>query len=257
VWYDTLLLLKRGGIVIPVMMYHHVNSDDLPLSNSDSMMEAHLRLISEHYTTVFPGEESISSSICLTFDDAYYDFYYYIFPLLKKYNLKAVLAVPVAYILENTDLEPSRRLSLKHHEIYKNYETFAPFCTYVELREMVQSGLVEIASHSMNHVNLMDEGVDLEREIFGSKVVLEENLGYRIDSFVLPYGKYNDAAIKLAREHYSYVFRIGNGFNPSWNGIGGLIYRIKGDALKSPDELFKPLKQLGLWFKTLVKMVKS
>ncbi len=243
--------------MIQVVMYHHINSDDLPLSNSDSMMESHLRLISERYVSIFPGEEAQSPSICLTFDDAYYDFYHYVFPLLKKYNLKALLAVPVAYILDNTDIESEKRLSLKHHEIYKNYETFAPFCTYVELREMVQSGLVEIASHSMNHVNLSDEGIDLEQEIFGSKVLLEDKLGYRVDSFVLPYGKYNDAAVALAHEHYSYVFRIGNALNPSWEGIGGLIYRIKGDALKTPDALFKPLKQLGFWFKTVVKMIKS
>ena len=238
-------------------MYHHVNSDDLPLSNSDVMMKAHLELISERYTTIFPGDPITSRSICLTFDDAYFDFYYYVFPLLKKYNLKALLAVPSAFILEDTDIESQKRLSLKHHDIYKNYQTFAPFCTYAELREMVQSGHVEIASHSMNHVNLAQESVDLEKEIFGSKVMLEDKLGCRIDSFVLPFGKYNDAALALAKEHYSYVFRIGNALNPSWDGIGGLIYRIKGDGLKRPCSLFNPLKQLSFWFKTMIKWIKS
>lgn len=243
--------------MLQVVMYHHVNSDDLPLSNSDVMMKAHLELISERYTTIFPGETITNNSICLTFDDAYYDFYYYVFPLLKKYNLKALLAVPSAFILENTDIDPVKRLSLKHQDIYENYQTFAPFCTYAELREMVQSGHVEIASHSMHHVNFTQEGVDLEKEIFGSKVMLEDKIGCRIDSFVLPFGKYNDAAVALAREHYSYVFRIGNALNPSWDGIGGLIYRIKGDELKRPCSLFNPLKQLSFWCKTLVKWIKS
>lgn len=245
--------------MLTVVMYHHINSDDLPLSNSDQMMEAHLKLISERFTTLFPGDTSVSGGICLTFDDAYYDFYHYVFPLLKQYNLKALLAVPSAFILSDTALPAEQRLSLKHHEIYEgdNYKTYAPFCTYTELREMVKSGHVAIASHSMNHINLSEEGCDLEREILGSKVALEENLGFRVDSFVLPYGKYNDEAVRLAREHYSYVFRIGNALNPSWDGIGGLIYRIKGDALKTPDELFKPLKQLGFWGKTVVKMVKG
>jgi peptidoglycan/xylan/chitin deacetylase (PgdA/CDA1 family) len=182
-----------------------------------------------------------------------------VFPLLKKYNLKALLAVPAAYILDETNLDPSIRLSLKHHEIYdrENYKTYAPFCTYVELREMVQSGHITIASHSMNHVNLTEDGHDLREEIFGSKVLLEEKLGMRIDSFVLPFGKYNDAAIALAHEHYPFVFRIGNALNPSWNGIGGLIYRIKGDALKSPDALFAFRKWFGFWFKTMIKLLKS
>lgn len=244
--------------MLNVIMYHHINSDDLPLSNTDTMMELHLKLISERYTTVFPGEE-VNNAICLTYDDAYYDFYYYVFPLLKKYNLKALLAVPSAFILENTNLDAQTRLSLKHHEIYEgdNYRTYAPFCTYAELREMIQSSHVMVASHSMNHVNLSEEGVNLEQEIFGSKVALEERLGYRVDSFVLPYGKYNDAAMALAQEHYSYVFRIGNALNPSWEGIGGLIYRIKGDGLKKPNELFAPLKQFGFWLKTMIKLLKG
>lgn len=243
--------------MLTVVMYHHVNSDDLPLSNSDVMMKAHLELISERYTTIFPGEPITNRSICLTFDDAYYDFYYYVYPLLKKYNLKALLAVPCAFILDETHIESEKRLSLKHHDIYENYETFAPFCTYAELREMVQSGHVQIASHSMNHVNLTQEGIDLEKEIFGSKVMLEDKIGCRIDSFVLPFGKYNDAAVSLAQEHYSYVFRIGNALNPSWDGIGGLIYRIKGDGLKNPCSLFSSLKQLAFWFKTMIKWIKS
>ena len=245
--------------MLTVVMYHHINSDDLPLSNSDRMMEEHLALISKRFTTLFPGDPIVSNAVCLTFDDAYFDFYHYVFPLLKKYNLKALLAVPSMYILQDTDVAPERRLSLKHHEIYEgdNYKTDAPFCTYTELREMVKSGHVMVASHGMNHINLSDEGVDLEQEIFGSKVALEENLGCRVDSFVLPYGKYNDATVALAREHYSYVFRIGNALNPSWDGIGRLVYRVKGDALKTPDELFKPLKKLGFWFKTVIKILKG
>lgn len=245
--------------MLSVIMYHHINSDDLPLSNSDSMMEAHLALIAKRCTTLFPGDPIVSNAVCLTFDDAYFDFYHYVFPLLKKFNLKALLAVPSAYILDETDIASEHRLSLKHHEIYEgdNYRMYAPFCTYAELREMVRSGHVMVASHSMNHVNLSEEGVDLEQEIFGSKVVLEEKLGFRVDSFVLPYGKYNDAAVALASEHYPYVFRIGNALNPSWDGIGGLIYRIKGDGLKTPGELFSPLKQLGFWFKTVIKTVKG
>ena len=239
-----------------VVMYHHINSDDLLLSNSDSMMDAHLALIAQRYITFFPGEEIRENSICLTFDDAYYDFYHYVFPLLQKYNLKALLAVPTAYILEDTDINPSKRLSLKHHNIYENFKEFAPFCTYMELREMIRSGHVAIASHSTNHVDLTQEGIDLNEEIVDSKHLLEEKLGFRVDSFVLPYGKYNDAAVKLAREHYPYVFRIGNAINPSWKGIGGLIYRVKGDTLTTPDALFMPLKQFGFLFKTLIKLIK-
>lgn len=90
--------------MLSVIMYHHINSDDLPLSNSDAMIESHLKLISQRFTTVFPGDELTNNSICLTFDDAYYDFYHYVFPLLKKYNLKTLLAVLRAFIAGSTKL---------------------------------------------------------------------------------------------------------------------------------------------------------
>lgn len=242
--------------MISVIMYHHINSDDLPLSNSFAMMEAHLSLIARRYTTVFPGE-NVPNGICLTFDDGYFDFYHYVFPLLQKYDLKALLAVPTAYIVESTTLSAHQRLSLTHAQIYENALTHAPFCTYKELREMVNSGYVRIASHSMNHLNLTDEGIDLEEELITSKALLEQKLGVKIDSFVLPYGKYNASVITLAKRYYPYVFRIGNALNPSWEGIGGMIYRIKGDALISPDALFRPLKKWGFLAKTLIKKVKK
>ena len=204
---------------------------------------------------MFPGE-NVNDGICLTFDDGYFDFYHYVFPLLQKYQLKALLAVPTAYILDATTLSSPQRLSLTHAQLYENATTHAPFCTYEELRTMVKSGYVRIASHSTNHVNLTNEGVNLDEELITSKAVLEEKLGVKIDSFVLPYGKYNESVITLAKHHYPYVFRIGNALNPSWEGIGGMLYRIKGDALKTPNELFSPLKQLGFWGKTCIKRVK-
>lgn len=238
-------------------MYHHVNSDDLPLSNTQEMLENHFLYISQNFSTIFPGEECDGKKVCLTFDDAYYDFYHYVYPLLKKYDLKALLAVPVAFILDSTHLSANERLSLKHAQIYENYQLFAPFCTYKELHEMVQSGHVRLASHSMNHVDLTKSGVDLHEEIIASKELLEKKLDLHIDSFVLPYGKYNAEVIAMAQKRYPYVFRIGNALNPSWDGIDGLIYRIKGDGIKAPDELFKPSNQFMFWIKMIIKRIKS
>ena len=62
-------------------MYHHVNSDRC--SNDLAIFEEHLKYIKNNFKTIFPGEEITSKSVCLTFDDAYADFYFLIFPLLK------------------------------------------------------------------------------------------------------------------------------------------------------------------------------
>lgn len=148
-------------------MYHHVNSDYC--SNELSIFQKHLEYISENFTTVFPTKEGLAkNSICLVFDDAYADFYYLIFPLLKKYKLKALLAVPTKYILEDTNEDMSIRLGFEHNDLFKNYKK-ATFCTYKELKQLKDSGLVQICSHSHSHINLLEDGVNLDEELALSK----------------------------------------------------------------------------------------
>ena len=231
-------------------MYHHVNSDRC--SNDLEIFEAHLRYISQNYTSLFPGEEVTAKSVCLTFDDAYADFYYFIFPLLKKYNLKALLAVPTKYILDETNYTKDIRLDFEHNDLFHNY-TKATFCTFMELREMIDSGLVQIASHSHSHTNLLQDNVDLEEELLASKHILEEKLNIKVDSFVFPFGKYDDAIAKEAHKHYKYLFRIGNALHNDFRGIKGIIYRVDGDNLAKIDALFSFKNRLKYHFKALIK----
>ncbi len=231
-------------------MYHHVNSDRC--SNELSIFEEHLLYIQKNFTTVFPQDELSKNSICLTFDDAYADFYHLIFPLLKKYNLKALLAIPAKYILEKTELSFKERLNYEHNDLFKNYKS-ATFCTFEELKEMRDSGFIEFASHSHSHLNLLKEGVDLELELRHSKEILEESLNVCVNSFVFPFGKYNQTILKEAKKHYKYNFRIGNAIHRDFNGINGVIYRVNGDGLQEPDEIFKPSKIFKYRLKALLK----
>ncbi|NLC27575.1 MAG: polysaccharide deacetylase family protein [Campylobacteraceae bacterium] len=231
-------------------MYHHANSD--MCSNSLDMLEKHLSYISSNFTSVFPGESLAKRSVCLTFDDAYSDFYFLIFPLLKKYNLKALLAVPSAYLLESCDMPPKKRMDFKHNDLFENWKK-GTFCTIVELKEMIASGLVQIASHGDTHTNLLDLEVDLEKEILKSKQILEEKLKIKVESFVFPFGKYNLDLVKKVKEHYLYAFRIGNAIHKDFSGIKGVNYRVDGDSLKSPNEIFRWQNILKYRFKAFLK----
>ncbi|MEA3288891.1 MAG: polysaccharide deacetylase family protein [Campylobacterota bacterium] len=232
------------------MMYHHVNSDRC--SNDLDIFEKHLKYISENYTTLFPGEEVKKNSICLTFDDAYADFYYLIFPLLQKYNLKALLGVPTKYILEKTDLDMDTRLGFEHNDLFKNYQQ-ATFCTFDELKQMEQSGLVQIVSHSHTHTNLLEDGIDLDEELVLSKKILEDKLHIKVESFIFPFGKYDEKIAQETLKHYKYAFRIGNAVHKDFSGIKGINYRVDGDGLTTPNEIFTFKKMLGFRFKALVK----
>lgn len=235
-------------------MYHHVDSDRC--SNDLTMFEKHLIYIKENFTTVFPQEDisKNKNSVCLTFDDAYADFYYFIYPLLKKYNLKAILGVPTKYILDATKESKNTRLNFEHNHLFENYKK-GTFCTYEEMQEMCKSGLVQIASHSHTHTNLLEDDINLESEFIESKNILEKKLNIKVDSFIFPFGKYDERIANECSKHYKYMFRIGNAIHKDFSGINGIIYRVDGDNLKTPNEIFKTSNILKYKFKAFTKKI--
>ncbi len=237
------------------IMYHHINCDQF--SNDLASFEQHLKYVVDRFNIVVPGDtlSKKRDNLCLTFDDAYYDFYYYVFPLLKKYQIKAVLAVPTALISDITDVAPDLRMSLSHKEIYreKNYRKYGSFCTWGELKEMNDSGFVMMASHSHTHKDLTGKDIDLEEEIITSKRILEEKMQVEIESFILPFGRYNHDSFTLLQKHYKYIFKVGKGVNHDFSGVRGLIYRIDGDELEDDRSIFSFRSIVGYRIKSLAK----
>ena len=231
-------------------MYHHINSDRC--SNKLDVFDKHLKYISENYKSAFPLDTIQKNSICLTFDDAYADFYYYVFPLLKKYNLKALLGVPTKYILDDTQEEKEKRLKYEHNDLFLHYKD-ATFCTYMELEEMQKSGLVQMASHSHSHKNLLDENINLIEELLLSKQLLDNKLKINVESFIFPFGKFNDDIAKETLKYYPYVFRIGNAIQKDFSGIKNIIYRIDGDDLIDEKEIFSIKNMLMYKCKAFIK----
>ncbi len=237
------------------LMYHHINCDKF--SNDLEIFKVHLEYLVSNYNIVTP-EDILSNrqdNLCITFDDAYYDFYHYVFPLLKEYKIKAVLAVPTGLIDEQTTASHTQRLSLSHQEIYqeKNYRKFGSFCTWNEIKEMSNSGYVIMASHSHKHKDLASSDINLQQEIFGSKEILEEKLGFKVESFILPFGRYNKESLTLLKEHYKYIFKVGQGINQSFSGVNGLIYRIDADGVDNVATLFTFKRRIQYKLKSLSK----
>jgi peptidoglycan/xylan/chitin deacetylase (PgdA/CDA1 family) len=233
------------------LLYHRVG--DGKYANSPSMMSQHLTWVAERYRTVLPGDDlnPFGVDICLTFDDATYDFYHYVFPLLKQLNIRALLSVPVHFIQDRTELDPSLRLSVPYSVAMKGDipRTHVPFCTWQELREMAHSQVVQIASHSIHHRNMIDPGLDLDWEIAGSKRILESQLLFPIRTFVYPLGKFNRAVHKQVKSHYEFAMRIGTAWNSSWQNWSGMVYRIISDNLAACDYPLRASRKLSYsWF---------
>lgn len=228
-----LFLEAHSMTTILSLMFHRVNdpsSQCCPHQFAD-----YLRYLVDNFPIVTPDSPlpKVPLALMLTFDDAYFDFYQIVFPLLKQHNIKALLAVPVKYILPSTSLSAKTRLSVPYPQGMENglHKSKAPFCTWEELKEMADSTHVIMASHSYSHANLSEKNADFNREITKSKIILEKNLAKSIDSFVYPYGKTSKRAHQLVSKHYRYGLRIGSAINRGWAKPGQHLYRVDADKL--------------------------
>lgn len=139
------------AVLLPVAMYHSVTEvGDSPGQYviSPSMLENDLNYLSEHgYTTVtvndliayvMDGASLPEKPVMLTFDDGYYNNYCNAYPLLQKYDMRAVLS-SVGALTEQF----SQTDDLEEHEAWS-------YCTRAELKEMADSGVIEMQNHSYN-----------------------------------------------------------------------------------------------------------
>lgn len=214
-------------------MFHRVND---PTSQCDPIRFAKfLDYLIQTYPIIGPNDPLPNTplAVMLTFDDAYFDFYHSVFPLLKYHKIKAMLAVPANYILENTNISTQTRLSVPYPQGMNNnlHLEKAPFCTWQELREMANSSHVIMASHSASHANLEKSSADFHQEIVGSKIVLEQHLKQPIEYFVYPYGKMCSKAHNLVKQHYRFGVRIGSAINYGWDKHSQYIYRVDADPI--------------------------
>lgn len=116
-------------------------------------------------------------NVILTFDDGYEDFYFDVFPVLKKYQMKATIFV-----------------------IY-NYIGRKGFLNEAEIKELLASGLIELGAHTMDHSYLKKMASSAaELQIYDSKKLLEKKFGVSVVSFAYPYGAFSQETIDLVKK---------------------------------------------------------
>lgn len=209
------------SVKIPILMYHGVLDKawgDTTLFVKIQDFEEQMHFLKDNgYTALFLSEINNASEyekpIIITFDDGYRDVYEYAFPILKKNSLKANFFVITDGI---------------------NKEVFV---TNDMIKEMSNSGIVEIGSHTFSHQVL--SGVDektQEFELKKSKEDLEKLLGKDITTIAYPYGGYNDTTLKLVKKYYKYAVTTNNGLNYSNKLSNYLFKRNKIDRSMSINQ---------------------
>lgn len=182
---------KKYSFTIPIFMYHFITDDygnatDTENYLSPTKLETQLKYISDNgYQTVYITEldklYKYTKPVALTFDDCFVYFYNNAFPLFKKYNLKASI-----YIITNYINGP-------------NYLTTA------QIKEMKESGIIDIQSHSLSHPYLSRIPIDqASKEIIDSKKILKELFDVDSKVFCYPIGDYNNKVVEIVKENYTY-----------------------------------------------------
>ena len=160
----------------------------------------------------------------LTFDDGYTNFYDHALPVLRELAAPATVFVPAGFVGdENPELlgrliAPPEEASAVAGSLESQSDSESTVVmTEAQLRELVDDDLVTIGNHTMTHVDLaaIEDPTELEREILGSKVALEERFGIEVDRFSFPYGRFDDRAVELvAASHDVAVTSIPNVVRP-------------------------------------------
>lgn len=219
-------------VFLPVAMYHSITGEgDSPSAYviPPSAFENDLKYLSERgYTAVtitdlanyvLHGGKLPEKPVMLTFDDGFYNNYCNAYPLLKKYHMRAVLS-PVGALTEQF----SQTSDTEEHEVWS-------YCTGTELKEMADSGVIEIQNHSYDLHTLeprrgclrkSGEDKTAYERMFHHDTQQAQNLftSLGIDApicYTYPYGARNDETEKLVEE---------NGFIASLSceeGVSGIV----------------------------------
>lgn len=119
----------------PVFCYHDVTAEDFERDLAYLARNGYETIGVQSLLRARRGELDGSRKVVLTFDDARRSFWSVALPLLRRYEARAVLFVPTAWITSEGSDAAGDRL----------------FMTWEEIRACSESGRVEIGSHGHRH----------------------------------------------------------------------------------------------------------
>jgi len=123
------LLFVYGNEGVPVFLFHKTPAGFEALVKILKHSKVHTYTFSELYDIDLPGLHLQTNSCLLTFDDGYADNFYYAFPILKRFKIKATIFINTSYIGSDPD-----------------------YLTWDQIKQMYASGLVDFELHSDRHM---------------------------------------------------------------------------------------------------------
>jgi len=190
---------SAGAVNIPVLMYHDISFQQPEEETvSPALFAAQMEWLygAGYHAVSFDElgsltEESAKRALIITFDDGYASFMDYAYPLFTEYGFKSTISIMGSHA---------------GGFLSKGY----PLLSWDECRFLVQGGLVEIGCHTYDlhrwrgHLSRAEAmavfNEQLPRDLSRFQEVYARELGRRAKVLAWPYGIYDDAGIKIAKQ---------------------------------------------------------
>jgi peptidoglycan/xylan/chitin deacetylase (PgdA/CDA1 family) len=229
----TVMKIFSDRVELKVLMYHRIvtrdeNHDENPFSIDEDEFRQQLKMLEHFNFTPITFEDFYlyqknkltlpKKPIILTFDDGLKGIYEIAFPLLREFNMRAVI-----FVMGDRSLHKANW--------YKSSDGEAcSLITNDQILELREEGF-EIGSHGMSHMPLAGMDTKLQvQEVRGSKESIENLLGEDIYTFSYPYGLFDEHSKKIVKKT-GYQFACGVYTGPPKFGTN--MYDIRRLAIKN------------------------
>ncbi len=194
-----------------------------------------------------------NKAVLITFDDGYHSVYTNAYPILKKYKIPSVIALVGSWLLKE------QKVDFSGHMIPRS-----EFLSQKEIKEMIASGLVEVASHSyashkgiqgnpqgnlqpairtrqwLSEQHIYEDEKSYEKRIYNdlseNNAFLKHYTGQAPRVIVWPYGHYNIEVRKIAERLGMPVgLTLDDGSNTAITPLWGLRRILVEHKMTLPD----------------------
>lgn len=141
---------------VPVFTFHSINTDDFEECLKYLCENNYCTLNVSNFFEIITNKRNVPQrSVLLTFDDGWGSLWTYAYPLLKKYNMHAVCFLIPGVI--NSDHQKYYNLEdvwagrIGYEDLISRESSAEPYCTWEEIFEMYQAGVIDFQSHTLYH----------------------------------------------------------------------------------------------------------
>jgi peptidoglycan/xylan/chitin deacetylase (PgdA/CDA1 family) len=203
----------EGYQVVPILCYHQFGAGSRARNKmevSQNAFEQQMAYLKENGYQVVPladmddflnGRKALPpKAVVITIDDGYRSSYEVAYPILRKYGFPATIYV------------------------YSDFTGTGMALTWDQMKEMRDSGIIDIQSHSKSHTSmslLPNESAGaaykerVAREVSVPEATIEGKLGEKVRHFAYPYGDTSPTVLSiLAERGYVTAATVQRGANP-------------------------------------------